>query len=882
MSEAVARQRLEDLRQRHGKAVYALAVHASLGAAVDAELLHHLRDNFLLDLAPPQRLPLTPDAEVQMARLLLSPLFSQIDDDLFEMDRNARDLLVQELAALDGGQRLRDVAALLERYTRERSGWQDWPELMNAQLLSAWAAIDPQSAREWLDAGRAGAVASGVGQSWYIAMRERLDRPSAEPGEPAEQSAPTDMEVTEALVAVFVGAAVGEQRPAAVVSGTGIRLTSTGLVVTPLHVVPSPDLGITVTPFGGVSRFLGEVIGIDSQRDIAFLSHTLTTGAPPAPLGHGAELREGDPVVIVGSDVSPELRKVTHYTTVLASGAYEILTADGPGPPGAGSALVGPNSKLAGIYRSRTDDGRGRSTPIEEVITALAASVDPERLHRVPSAAPPGDAELYLRTAAKATNLGRHGKAEQWANLALYIWQTSGDSAGMARAWVEHGHAVAPRDVYEAERSLATALDLLTRLEDPATRDELLSGVPPVARAVLGERAERLLARYPAGTWRAEQAASIPPELRELARSYHATRQRPPGARRIAEMDRVVEKIRGLPSRAELTATLARSPDPGLRLAAVVALQAAPSVELLGWLGERLSPAGDAPYVGYQAAVALRNAAEYLEDLDAVESAVRIGQAALGESRGTDRSRLLELTIDIIDKRRQREMRGAATGDWIEQDWQLWPNGSELSVGFLDEPGDLRNRIETLAHRWTVRAAIRFIFLPGVTTTGDLRISTTEHSPWGYEGAWARTVAAGAPTISLPRESAGHENFFRKSVLKMFGHALGLIQEHQSPNARIPWDREALYRYYTGAPYHWNREQVDEWWLRRYAFTSPPPYRPFDERSVMLHEIPAEFVGGHGIGGASELSESDVAFVAELYPRSGTRWWERGGGDGSS
>ena len=52
------------LRDQHSRAVYLLAVHASLPAALDPRLLHHLRDNYLLNGLPDECLPVTADSEL--------------------------------------------------------------------------------------------------------------------------------------------------------------------------------------------------------------------------------------------------------------------------------------------------------------------------------------------------------------------------------------------------------------------------------------------------------------------------------------------------------------------------------------------------------------------------------------------------------------------------------------------------------------------------------------------------------------------------------------------------------------------------------------------------------------------------------------------------
>ncbi len=160
-------------RTAENPGLYLLAIHASLASAINAELLHHLRDNFLLELDPPERLSITPANEVALARLLLSPLFREIGDGLWEMEASVRALLLPELAAMNEGQRLHDVALLLERYTRDAAQWHDWPEIRAAQLVSAWATTRSSGG---------GRVARSRRSSGYLRSRRpvvRGDAPSA-------------------------------------------------------------------------------------------------------------------------------------------------------------------------------------------------------------------------------------------------------------------------------------------------------------------------------------------------------------------------------------------------------------------------------------------------------------------------------------------------------------------------------------------------------------------------------------------------------------------------------------------------------------------------------------------------------------------------------
>jgi hypothetical protein len=104
------------------------------------------------------------------------------------------------------------------------------------------------------------------------------------------------------------------------------------------------------------------------------------------------------------------------------------------------------------------------------------------------------------------------------------------------------------------------------------------------------------------------------------------------------------------------------------------------------------------------------------------------------------------------------------------------------------------------------------------------------------------------------------------SMLHEFGHALGLIHEHASPNASLPWNKQQVYKERSGPPNYWDKQTID--YNVFYRYTSITTYRPFDVDSVMMNSYPGTwFLDGQARRGGMVLSESDKRFIAQLYPR---------------
>jgi hypothetical protein len=199
---------------------------------------------------------------------------------------------------------------------------------------------------------------------------------------------------------------------------------------------------------------------------------------------------------------------------------------------------------------------------------------------------------------------------------------------------------------------------------------------------------------------------------------------------------------------------------------------------------------------------------------------------------------------------------------------KLWPPHQRvLHVRFLGGDPRVHRRIERFANLWTEHAHVRFVF--DNAPDAQIRIGFEPGPSWSYIGTDALdpTLDADAPTMNFGwfSPATAHDEI-QRVVLHEFGHALGMIHEHQSPNADIPWDREAVYAYFAGPPNYWSPEQVDLNIFERYSHEQANA-SAFDPASIMIYPIPPEFTHGQvTIGWNRMLSPGDRAFIAQLYP----------------
>jgi hypothetical protein len=184
MSREDAERRLKIFERAHGSELVELASHAALPVVLNPDFVHLLRVNYFLD--PPVTLPYAAEAD-----LLLSQLCTEIDDGLYVIDPELRDVLLEHLVRThDGTARLRDVARLLWEYGQRAAPWPDRAGLPEAQQLSALNFIDPPRAQNWLTRAKETAgTGPAADERWFVAMREDLADRSAAVRRAAEEAA---------------------------------------------------------------------------------------------------------------------------------------------------------------------------------------------------------------------------------------------------------------------------------------------------------------------------------------------------------------------------------------------------------------------------------------------------------------------------------------------------------------------------------------------------------------------------------------------------------------------------------------------------------------------------------------------------------------------
>jgi serralysin len=194
-----------------------------------------------------------------------------------------------------------------------------------------------------------------------------------------------------------------------------------------------------------------------------------------------------------------------------------------------------------------------------------------------------------------------------------------------------------------------------------------------------------------------------------------------------------------------------------------------------------------------------------------------------------------------------------------------WQPGRTLRVRHLDGDPQIHAKVEHYARMWEQYANLTFEF--GNDPDAEIRISYHhDNRSWSYLGTDALTIAPDRETMHygwLHPTTTDEE--FRRVIVHEFGHAIGMIHEQSHPEISIKWDKPAVYRRYEAQG--WSKAQVDSNVFFKYS-KPVTQFSEYDRTSIMHYPIPPELTtDGVAVGWNTDLSSTDKAFIARIYPK---------------
>jgi serralysin len=198
-----------------------------------------------------------------------------------------------------------------------------------------------------------------------------------------------------------------------------------------------------------------------------------------------------------------------------------------------------------------------------------------------------------------------------------------------------------------------------------------------------------------------------------------------------------------------------------------------------------------------------------------------------------------------------------------------WSNGDIITVKFLEGTPQLQNRVQEVAEEWTAPAMANLTLDFRDDGPADIRIAFQQgNGSWSYLGTMCRQFQEPRPTMNygwLTDNSPDDE--VRRVVLHEFGHALGLIHEHQNPQGGIQWNIAAVTKDLSGPPNNWNDATIQNNIFKKYPKTDVIA-TDVDKESIMMYPIPKAWtLDGFSAGLNAELSTNDKELIASVYPR---------------
>jgi serralysin len=165
-------------------------------------------------------------------------------------------------------------------------------------------------------------------------------------------------------------------------------------------------------------------------------------------------------------------------------------------------------------------------------------------------------------------------------------------------------------------------------------------------------------------------------------------------------------------------------------------------------------------------------------------------------------------------------------------------------------------------------ANIHFQFVQDVATAAIWISVSLDGKSSSCIGTDALHVPAGQETMHFGwLTAASSQAEYDSVVLHEFGHALGLLHEHQIPSSTIIWNKPVVYQYCT-TKLGWSAPDVDHNVFEKYT-PEQAIFTRMDPKSIMMYSYPGTWtlnVPPISTPWNYSLSDADKQFIALQYP----------------
>lgn len=220
----------------------------------------------------------------------------------------------------------------------------------------------------------------------------------------------------------------------------------------------------------------------------------------------------------------------------------------------------------------------------------------------------------------------------------------------------------------------------------------------------------------------------------------------------------------------------------------------------------------------------------------------------------------------------------------------LWKPGQTITIGFIDPRAAAWQMawVEKVVAEY-VQPHVNLVLKFGDYGSGaDIRITFAHanqaYSRLGTQSTWYKGSSEQPESMNLgwldePRGSFTwngktytpppctwcSSNTNGSVIIHEFGHALGMVHEHQNPEGGIKWDINAVLNYFRGSPNYWTDDQIYFNVIDKYDANLLNASQ-FDPNSVMLYSFPASLTtDGYATKANPVMSPTDIEWMGKVY-----------------
>ncbi|KAG5650772.1 hypothetical protein H0H81_011097 [Sphagnurus paluster] len=173
---------------------------------------------------------------------------------------------------------------------------------------------------------------------------------------------------------------------------------------------------------------------------------------------------------------------------------------------------------------------------------------------------------------------------------------------------------------------------------------------------------------------------------------------------------------------------------------------------------------------------------------------------------------------------------------------KLWPNGSsnskDISYSFFGGTANQKAAVQSVAVEWTYYANINLTQVDDHDADAMIRIGFNANGgSWSAVGTGAEKIKKGELTMNLGwiADSATLSADDRGTILHEWGHALGLMHEHQSParGGTLTLKTDEVYNCYR-ATQGWSHDLIKSQIIDSYNFNNFSNIGKLDNNSTMM------------------------------------------------